>query len=103
MLGPAALKMAKSEAGQAAGKAVKTAAAEGLVSLADNVLKEKKPGVALKRGLEASTKEVAKSVKKIAKAELEKEEKKSANVPASKRKKRARKRVAVKTRKSIFD
>lgn len=103
MLGPAALKMAKSEAGQAAGKAVKRAAAEGLVSLADNVIKEKKPGVSLKRGLEASTKEVAKSVKKIAKAELKKEEKNVANVPASKGKKRGRKRVVVNKRKSIFD
>lgn len=95
--------MAKSEAGQAAGKAVKRAAAEGVISLSENLLKEKKPKVALKQGLEASSKEIAKSVKKIAKAELMKEEKRAGNASNARGRKKGRKKAVISKRKSIFD
>lgn len=95
--------MAKSDVGRAAGKAVKRAAAEGAISLTENLLKEKEPKTALKRSLESSTKEIAKSVKKIAKAELKKERKNAANASNTKVKKKGRKKVVTSNRKSIFD
>ncbi len=96
---PAAIKLAKSEVGQAAGKAVKAAAINGALHLGEEIMKGENVKTSVKRNLKRSSKEVAESVAKIAKKNLEKE---LDSNKKTKPRKGKQKKVQPK-RKSIFD
>lgn len=96
---PAAIKLAKSEVGQAAGKAVKSAAISGVARLGEELLNGENVKASVKRNLKRSSEEVAKSVAKIAKKKIEKE------LDSNKKKKprRGKQKKVQPKRKSIFD
>lgn len=102
VVGPGVARLAKSEAGQAAGKAARKVITEGVLNLSKDIAKGGKPRQALKRSLEVSSKDVAKSVAKIAKSQLMKEIENTKTGRAARGKRKPRKKLSVK-RKSIFD
>ena len=101
-VGPGVARLAKSEAGRAVGKAAKKAITEGAIKVTEEIAKGEKPKQALKRSLESSSKDVARSVAKIARIQMKKDLENAKSQLPPKGRRKPRKKVQLK-RRSIFD